>query len=146
LPVLEEAMKSSRLLAEQGGIKLVLQADPQLNARFDDERILQVLFNLLSNAFKFSERGTQVVLSARKVGNMAVIQVDDEGRGIPEEMLEAVFERFKQVDPAQDGKRRRGSGLGLAISKAIVESHGGKIKAERRRPKGTSMRFTLPLA
>lgn len=146
LPILEEAMKSSRLLAEQGGIKLVLQADPQLSARFDDERILQVLFNLLSNSFKFSERGTQVVLSARKVGNMAVIQVDDEGLGIPEEMLEAVFERFKQVDSAQDGKRRKGSGLGLAISKVIVESHGGKIKAERRRPRGTSIRFTLPLA
>ena len=72
--------------------------------------------------------------------------VDDEGRGIPDEMLESVFERFRQVDPAQDNKRRKGSGLGLAISKAIVESHGGKIKAERRRPKGTSIRFTLPLS
>lgn len=145
-PVLEEAISSSRMLAEQSGITCRLQVEPDLLAKYDAERILQVMFNLLSNAFKFSDTAGQVTVSARRAGNVVQVQIDDEGCGIPEEMLEAVFERFKQVESSQTGKRRKGSGLGLAICKAIVEGHGGSIKAERRRPHGTSIRFTLPLS
>lgn len=146
-PVLEEAINSSRMLAEQSGIKCTLQIEPELTAKFDAERIMQVMFNLLSNAFKFSDGPGRVIVSARKVANAVLVQVDDEGSGIPEEMLEAVFERFRQVETSQNaGRRKKGSGLGLAICKAIVEGHGGKIKAESRKPRGTSIRFTLPLA
>lgn len=146
-PVLQEAINSSRMLAEQSGIQCILQIESELTAKFDAERIMQVMFNLLSNAFKFSDGPGQVTVSARKVGNAVLVQVDDEGSGIPEEMLEAVFERFRQVETSPTaGRRKNGCGLGLAICKAIVEGHGGRIRAEGCKPRGTSIRFTLPLA
>jgi signal transduction histidine kinase len=111
-----------------------------LLANFDRGRILQVLANLLSNAIKFTPRGGRIDLRCEHTSDAIRISVCDTGGGIPETMLEAVFERFWQV-----GKNdRRGLGLGLYISRCIVEAHGGTIWVESKLGHGSRFTFELP--
>jgi PAS domain S-box-containing protein len=109
----------------------------------DRDRIVQTLTNLLGNALKFSERDSTVTLEAVQEGRFVIFAVRDEGRGIPEDKLETVFERFQQVD-SSDARQKGGTGLGLAISRGIVERHGGRIWAESSLSAGTTVRFSLP--
>lgn len=109
----------------------------------DADRIIQALTNLLSNAIKFSSPGGTVSLRADLAGDQLRFAIADRGRGIPAEMLEAIFERFRQVD-ASDCRARGGTGLGLPISRSIVEQHGGRIWAESRPGEGSTFYFTLP--
>ena len=95
-------------------------------------RLVQVLQNLIANALSFSPPDGQVVLSAKQDGRVAQIMVEDSGPGIPENKLEAIFDRFYSERPKEE-KFGTHSGLGLSISKHIVEAHGGKIRAENRR-------------
>ncbi|MBK6696763.1 MAG: HAMP domain-containing histidine kinase [Myxococcales bacterium] len=106
---------------------------------FDHDRLLQVLANLLSNSFKFTEPGGKVTLSLARVGADARFSVTDTGPGIPAARRTTIFERFQQV--TKDG---RGLGLGLYISKCIVEAHGGTLWAESHEPRGAALRFTIP--
>ncbi len=94
----------------------------------DSDRILQVLTNLLSNAIKFSHEGQKVSLSASLniEDKWVTVCVADSGRGIPEDKIGKIFERFGQVD-ASDSREKGGTGLGLPICKTIVEQHGGKL-------------------
>lgn len=138
------ACPATRLLAEQAGIKVEVDAQPDLKAYYDFERIMQVFFNLLPNAFKFSPSGTRVTIKCLPEHAQAIIEVKDEGKGIPADQIQQVFARFKQVDPATDNKVQKGSGLGLAICKAIVERHGGNIYAVSDSGRGTTIRFSLP--
>jgi PAS domain S-box-containing protein len=115
-----------------------------VNVWADPDRILQTLTNLISNAIKFSPPGTEVHLRARRIdANEAEIQVRDQGRGIPEDKLESIFERFHQVD-ASDSRTMGGTGLGLAICRSIVSQHGGRIWATSTVGKGSAFHFTLP--
>jgi PAS domain S-box-containing protein len=115
-----------------------------VNVWADPDRILQTLTNLISNAIKFSPPGTEVHLRARRIdANEAEIQVRDQGRGIPEDKLESIFERFHQVD-ASDSRTMGGTGLGLAICRSIVSQHGGRIWATSTVGKGSTFHFTLP--
>jgi signal transduction histidine kinase len=111
-----------------------------LPARFDYDRVLQVLANFITNAIKFTSEGGSIRIRAERNGDEVLISVSDTGCGIPSDMLTAVFERFWQVgqnDP-------RGTGLGLYISKYIVEAHGGRIWAESTPGEGSIFRFTIP--
>lgn len=112
--------------------------------RADGERVVQTLTNLLSNAVRFSPRGSTVRITAAPVGDFVEVHVDDQGRGIPPDKLEAVFRRFEQVDTS-DTRERGGTGLGLAIARGIVEHHGGRLWAvSQGEGQGASFRFTLP--
>jgi len=111
-----------------------------LMAKFDHERILQVIANLLSNAIKFTQAGGRIALRVEPVGQNVRFSVKDTGSGIPSHQLETVFERFWQAR----GEERRGLGLGLYISKGIVEAHGGRIWAESQPGEGSTFVFTLP--
>lgn len=117
--------------------------DPLLCFEGDADKILQVLINLLSNAIKFSPHGARVVVSIEALAEQLTLRISDEGRGIPADQLETVFERFRQVEQS-DARRLRGTGLGLAICRAIVEQHGGTIWAARNPRKGTSFFVTIP--
>jgi hypothetical protein len=137
-----QAADDVRGLAEKAGVKL--SANP-LGARLwvDPDRIIQVLINLLGNAVKFSPAGGNIWLSATTQDSQILFQVKDEGRGIPKEKLESIFERFQQVD-ATDRREKGGTGLGLPITRSIVQQHGGRIWVESTLGQGSTFSFTLP--
>jgi PAS domain S-box-containing protein len=115
-----------------------------VNVWADADRILQTLNNLLSNAIKFSPAGSEIHLTARNLDESeAIIEVRDQGRGIPADKLEHIFDRFRQGD-ASDSRAMGGTGLGLAICRSIVNQHGGRIWATSVEGQGTTFHFTLP--
>lgn len=122
-----------------------VEVEPELasvHAKVDEGRIEQVVINLLTNAIKFSPRGAKVLLTLRETTDDQIcISVIDQGPGVPDEMKEAIFDRFQQVK-AEDSKI--GSGLGLAISKALVDLHGGRIGVTDASPKGSEFWIILP--
>jgi signal transduction histidine kinase len=141
--LMTEAVEGIQAFADRAGVAVVAGAVPAA-LWADRDRIIQTLTNLLSNAVKFSPAGTTIRLSGSAGEGMFTFTVEDQGRGIPENYLESVFERFKQVD-ASDSRSKGGTGLGLAICRSIVAAHGGRIWAESEEGKGTTFRFTIPL-
>jgi len=160
--LLEKATDLMQVMANRAKVTLsVYSQDIQLNA--DSDRIIQVLTNLLGNAIKFSPEGSTVSLSVELVNGESEIvgahsraplqespltksilfTVKDRGRGIPEDKIESIFERFHQVD-ASDSRKKGGTGLGLAICRSIIQQHGGRIWAESVLGEGSSFYFTLP--
>ena len=140
--LLVQATDEMRGLAEKAGITLVVT--PQaLPLWADPDRIVQTLTNLLSNAIKFSPTGGTVWVNVARQGEEAVFTVRDQGRGIPADKLESIFERFQQVD-ASDSRKKGGTGLGLAICRSIVQQHGGRIWVESTVGQGSTFYFTLP--
>ncbi len=111
----------------------------------DDDKIRQVLTNLVSNSLKFTPSGGTIGIRARNRSEFIQVSVFDSGMGVPQEALETVFERFRQVPDSQVlGKGQKGTGLGLAIAKGIVEAHGGRIWMESEMGKGTTVHLVLP--
>jgi PAS domain S-box-containing protein len=129
--------------AARSDIRLSVDAQ-DVNVWADPDRIMQTITNLVSNAIKFSPRGSSISLIATQAGDdEARIEVRDTGRGIPEDRLEQIFDRFQQID-ASDSRQMGGTGLGLAICKSIVQQHGGRIWATSKPGEGSSFFFTLP--
>lgn len=140
----EGAVEALIPVAQEVGVT-VESSVPELHVWGDPDRITQTMTNLISNAIKFSPPDTTVRVKANLAGREAVIQVRDEGRGIPSDKTTSIFERFKQVD-ASDSRLKGGTGLGLAICKEIVEKHGGRIWVTSTEGRGSTFFFTLPLA
>jgi PAS domain S-box-containing protein len=147
-PLLHHVVDAMDGQARQAGVRLRLDLPPgaeRVEAEIDNDRMVQVLTNLVSNAIKFTPNGKDVVLGLAQRPGWARLSVTDEGPGIPPAFQSRVFERFAQADAA-DSRQRSGSGLGLSISKAIVEEHGGSIGFETRAGAGTRFTVELPLA
>ena len=137
------AVGLQQMAATKGQLRITFNSQG-VNVWADPDRILQTLTNLISNAIKFSPANTEVHLRAVHLdATEAEIQVRDQGRGIPEDKLESIFERFHQVD-ASDSRTMGGTGLGLAICRSIVQQHGGRIWATSTLTKGSTFHFTLP--
>ena len=117
---------------------------PSIELIADGDRIIQTLINLLSNAIKFSTPQSQVWVTAQTEENRIIFTVRDRGRGIPQDKLKTVFERFQQVD-ASDSRKKGGTGLGLAICRHIIEQHGGQIWVDSEIDQGSTFYFSLPL-
>ncbi|MEK6371389.1 MAG: ATP-binding protein [Acidobacteriota bacterium] len=141
--MLRQAAEGLQAMGDRAGVRIQVHAAPA-ELLVDSDRILQMLINLISNAIKFSPSGTTVDVTGRLADDRYIVAVRDEGRGIPENKLEAIFERFKQVD-ASDSRDKGGTGLGLAICRSIAEAHGGKIWARRAESAGSIFTFTLPM-
>lgn len=142
--LLETAAEAMEAMAAQAGVEL--RTEPvDARARVDPDRIAQTLTNLLSNAIKFSPPGGRVTLACERSDEDLVFSVADRGRGIPAEQLEAVFDPFHQVD-SSDAREKGGTGLGLAICRSIVAQHGGRLWVESDLGRGTTFRFTVPVA
>ncbi|MCA9835292.1 MAG: HAMP domain-containing protein [Trueperaceae bacterium] len=122
-------------------IHLYLQSSaPVIQASVDPARLMQMLSNLLDNALRFGERGTQILVKLDKLDNAFELSVQDEGPGIPEGLLPHIFQRY-----IQDKDTGGSSGLGLAIVKTLVDLHGGKVSAKNLIPKGALFSLSLPL-
>jgi signal transduction histidine kinase len=140
--LIAEVADEFRASAAVKGIELRIESDTTvLLGMFDHARLFQVLGNLMSNAIKFSPRGSTIVLRGERHGDELQCSISDQGPGIPVDQLETVFDRFAQVQHHD----RRGLGLGLFIAKRIVEGHAGRIWAESTPGHGTTVRFTFPL-
>ncbi len=124
------------------GSRLAYDLSPS-PGRFDRLRVEQVVGNLLHNAIKFTPRGGRVTVTARVEAGEVLFSVADTGVGIAADDLPRIFERFYKADRARSGG---GTGLGLAIAKHIVQAHGGRIWAESVEGRGSTFRFTLPVA
>ncbi len=109
-----------------------------------DERIHQVLFNLVDNALRFTPDDGRITVSAARHDGTCEVSVEDTGPGVPEEHRPYVFERFYRVDPSRS-RTDGGTGIGLTIAKSVVEGHGGRIWVDRSEAGGAAFRFTLPL-
>ena len=140
-----EVLQQMRVLAKDRLILKIEEID-QVLVCGDEDRLKQVLVNLIGNAIKYTPAGGEIVLGLAKVDNRARLSVSDSGPGIPAEDLPHIFERFyrgeKSRTRSKDGK---GFGLGLSIAYWIVRSHGGQIDVANREPTGTTFTIWLPL-
>jgi CheY-like chemotaxis protein/two-component sensor histidine kinase len=118
-----------RPAAEAKGIDLRLADDEEIKLIGDADRLQQVVWNLISNAIKFTPEGGRIEVELKRVGERAELRVSDTGRGISPEFLPHVFDRFRQAT-SSDARGRAGLGLGLTIVRYIVEAHGGSVRAE----------------
>lgn len=143
------AVDQMQEMANQAGVTLEATCSA-FEIHADPDRLLQVLTNLLSNAIKFSSTGSTVLLKVGLTNDSSSsapllrFTVQDQGRGIPANKLDRIFERFQQVD-SSDSRQKGGTGLGLAICRSIVQQHGGHIWAESTVDQGSCFYFTVPL-
>jgi len=144
--VLEETLDGFQAAAEAKGLRLGVSLEPGLPVRVegDQERLGQVLANLLDNAVKFTPAGFVTLEAGLAEPEVLRFVVADSGCGIPEDKLEAVFERFERCPTPQIGPQP-GTGLGLAVCKYLVQGMGGEIRAQSQPGQGTRVTFLLPL-
>ena len=136
-----------RATTEEKGLAFTVNVPPgdPLTVTGIESRLVQVIRNLLANAVSFSPTGGTIALTAFRDGAQVVLSIEDDGPGIPEAKLDAIFDRFYTERP-QGEKFGTHSGLGLSISKQIIEAHGGTIRAfNRNGPEGTGARFEVRL-
>ena len=137
--------EDAQLLVESRGLKLVTARNEDGTVVFDQGWIRQVLFNLLSNAMRYSPFGGVITCHSVCSDNSWTVEVWDEGPGVPVERLDDIFDRFVQLTPRSEPGT--GAGLGLAICKSIIELHKGRISARLRPDRsGLIVSFSLPLA
>ncbi len=139
--LVQRSVSSLSEWAQARGVSIEYDAT-DANLYVDDERIVRVLINLISNAVKFSEHGDNVKVSAKLEGQYINFAVVDQGPGIDEAFREVIFQRFEQIED-ETGKSEQGAGLGLAICKSIVDEHDGELGVSAVEPRGSCFWFRL---
>ncbi|WP_405269530.1 sodium:solute symporter family transporter [Cellulophaga sp. Ld12] len=140
------AVERTQHIAAKKGIKINIKNVHRFYLNYDEDRIIQVLYNLLSNALKFCEPESGHIEIDYRLGNEVLeIVVRDNGKGIPLEDIDFIFDKFYQSQH-QNTIKPEGSGLGLAITRQIIEKHGGKIWASKHIKTGAELVFTLPFS
>jgi signal transduction histidine kinase len=141
--VLRSAVSMHAERAKQAGIELGLKTEPEeITITADERRVRQIVFNLVSNAVKFTPSEGRVDISAHLENDHVEVAVADTGPGISAAELETIFEEFEQT---AEGKQVEGTGLGLPLSRKLVELHGGRLWAESEPGRGSTFLFTLPV-
>jgi len=144
--VISQVVEAQKDVAQSRGLYLKTEFGPKVPfIDFDSDRMVQVLNNLINNAFKFTKRGGVVIKTQDKsLEGHVLISVIDTGKGIAEKDLPKLFQKFQQIESAQENEEG-GTGLGLAISKEIIARHGGKIWVESKLGEGATFNFILPI-
>jgi signal transduction histidine kinase len=144
--VVSEVVEAQKDFAQGRGLYIRMALDNHVpHVPFDSDRIIQILNNLIGNALKFTKKGGITIKTTNHYNDdYVLVSVIDTGKGIAEENLSKLFQKFHQIESAQENEEG-GTGLGLAISKEIVARHGGKIWVESQLEKGTTFHFTLPI-
>ncbi len=138
---------SMNLVADQNGVRIIVADSPNTpKIQGDQDKISQVLINLVTNALKFTKNGS-ITISFKTEGNFVVTSVSDTGSGMPEETKEELFKKFTKPGDPTVATMSAGSGLGLYISKKFVEHHGGKLWLEKSEiGKGSTFCFSIPIS
>jgi PAS domain S-box-containing protein len=144
-PFLKQALEANQSYGDKFQVHFVLEPVAAMDIIADPDRLMQVITNLISNAAKFSPKGSEVKVRAHKVGDRARFEVIDHGQGIPEEFRARIFDKFAQAD-SSDTRRHEGTGLGLTIAKQLVERMGGDIGFTSEVGEGSTFYFHVPLA
>lgn len=142
--VVEKAVETSRVQAKNRGVEIVTDFTNDIFMG-EEDRVVQVLINLITNAIKYSPEEGKIFVNAGLEGTSVKFSVKDQGPGIPKEMQTRVFERYQQLNQPSE-TQRKGFGLGLAICKALIEGHKGKIWVESEAGKGSKFCFTIPMS
>lgn len=139
------AVEAAQPHAERAGVVIEYASSGPASVPIDRQRIVQVILNLLTNAIKFSHGGDKITIRASRSesDNAILIEISDQGPGIPEEIIPTIFDAFVQVRKS-DATEKGGSGLGLAICKTIVEAHGGSISVANNAERGCTFTILLP--
>lgn len=140
--VAARAVSAVQQLAEQRNIKLNFEDKP-IEGFADASKLVQVVVNLLGNAIKFSPDNSTINVTYDEVPGFVEMRITDQGRGIPADKIDSIFNRFEQVESA-DHKEKGGKGLGLAICKSIVEAHSGEIGVTSDGTSGSTFWFRIP--
>ncbi|MDR3594413.1 Cache 3/Cache 2 fusion domain-containing protein [Clostridium sp.] len=142
--IAEEITQSTVEYVEYMSRRIIFDTDQEEKIMaFDDEKLERILLNLISNATKFTEPGDKINVTLYDKGDHIIISVKDTGRGIPEDKLSQLFERFTQVDSLLS-RNHEGSGIGLSIVKSLVEMHDGTIEVKSKYGEGTEFIICLP--
>ena len=136
------AAEEQEILAEEKGIRIFTEIQPDIYALADESLYIRMLDNLISNAVSYGKKGGYVKIFLCEENGMVKGAVEDDGIGIPEKSLEKLWERFYRVDTSRTGQEH--SGLGLSMVKWIVQAHGGEITVESREEKGSRFVFRIP--
>jgi two-component system OmpR family sensor kinase len=139
----DAAAEAAPLLGER---TLTLDNERPLRVEGSPDELHRLVLNLLDNAARHTPAGAQIELSLGQVGQEAVVEVVDDGPGIPATMREQIFDRFVRGEGPADTARGTGTGLGLAIVSAVARSHGGSVEAAESASGGALFRIRIPLA
>ena len=143
--MINDVVATMTLVANEKGHRLNFEAIAEIPDFYGDrDKLEQVLYNVISNAIKYTPNGGKISIKAGKLYSDFFVEVKDNGIGIPEKDLDRIFERFYRVDKARS-RELGGTGLGLSISKSIIDAHGGTIKVESKVGEGTKVIIFLPV-
>ncbi len=145
-PLVQGVVAVAQALAQPRRMRLAIEVESdRLGAWGDERRVKQVLYNLLSNAVRYSPPGTEVTVQARREGPWACVSVRDQGPGIPPEFHDRIFEEFVRLPVEGNGPTPPGTGLGLALSQRLVQAMGGMLTLDSTPGQGSEFTFRLPL-
>lgn len=143
--MINDVVSTMTLVANEKGHRLNFEAVAEIPEFYGDrDKLEQVLYNVISNAIKYTPNGGKITIKAGRLYSDFFVEVSDNGIGIPEKDLDRIFERFYRVDKARS-RELGGTGLGLSISKSIIDAHGGSIKVSSEAGKGTKVIISIPV-
>lgn len=141
--LIREIVKKHDYHARRKSIEIVTELEPLFSIKVDEDLLKTVVANLLENAIKYSPKNTKILVSSEEVENEVLIQIADQGRGIPKEDLTHIFERFYRARNSRNSTQ--GNGLGLYLSRYFVELHNGRLEVESELDKGSTFTVRLPM-
>jgi two-component system sensor histidine kinase VicK len=142
--IIEDIISKLNIMANEKNISLTFNSDKNYYTYADKDGLIQVFQNIITNSIKYTENNGYVRVNMTKEDPYVVVEIIDNGIGIPKEDLDRVFDRFYRVEKGRS-RDLGGTGLGLSIAKEIIEAFDGKIKIESENSKGTSVKIKLPL-